>query len=150
MAFFASIKPHFAKRCAQIEKELYAIVFACEKFNQYTYGQPVTAMSDHRPLESIMNKDLAKCPKRLQNMLMRLQKYDVTVKYYPGKKMFLADTLSRAYVNTVVVHNDDMDVRETDYLPIKENRVAELKEATQSDRCMQLLQTKICIVTKFC
>lgn len=26
---------------AQIKKELMAIVFACEKFHQYIYGQPV-------------------------------------------------------------------------------------------------------------
>lgn len=26
---------------AQIKKELMAIVFACEKFDQYIYGQPV-------------------------------------------------------------------------------------------------------------
>ena len=39
-------------RCVQIEKELMAIVFACEKFHQYVYGQPVKIVTDHKPLES--------------------------------------------------------------------------------------------------
>jgi len=37
-------------------------------------------------------------PKRLQRMLLRLQRYDIEVKYIPGKSMLLADTLSRAYL----------------------------------------------------
>ena len=37
----------------QIEKELMAIVFACEKFHQYVYGQPVKVVTDHKPLEAM-------------------------------------------------------------------------------------------------
>ena len=41
-------------RYAQIEKELLAIVFACERFDLYLYGrQQVTVQSDHQPLEAI-------------------------------------------------------------------------------------------------
>ena len=130
-------------RYAQIEKELLAIVFSCERFHQYTYGQHVTVQSDHRPLEAIMKKDLASCPKRLQNMLMRLQKYDVTVVYHPGKKMHLADTLSRAFLVNSVDHDDEFDVDESKYLPIRENRLTELRRATKDDRSMQLLQQAI-------
>ena len=36
---------------AQIEKELLAIVFACNKFHQYIYGFPTKIQSDHKPLE---------------------------------------------------------------------------------------------------
>ena len=68
-------------RYAQIEKELLAIVYGCEKFHQYTFGNDVDVHSDHRPLESIMLKKLSDCPRRLQNMLMRLQHYNVTVTY---------------------------------------------------------------------
>ena len=48
-----------------------------EKFNQYTYGRKVNVVSDHKPLECILKKALANAPKRLQGMMMRLQKYDV-------------------------------------------------------------------------
>ena len=40
------------KRYAQIEKELLAVVYALEKFNQYVYGKTVQVESDHKPLES--------------------------------------------------------------------------------------------------
>ena len=129
-------------RYAQIEKELLAIVYSCERFHQYTFGNRVTVLSDHRPLESIMKKDLAKCPKRLQNMLMRLQKYDVNIKYHPGKKMYLADTLSRAFPKEVTSENH-VDVREVDYVPIKESRLIELREATKNDDDMNVLRKVI-------
>ena len=40
-------------RYAPIEREMQAVVFALEKFNQYVYGRPVTVISDHKPLEAI-------------------------------------------------------------------------------------------------
>ena len=40
-------------RYAQIEKEMLAIVWSCEKFDQYLYGRDtVTVESDHEPLKS--------------------------------------------------------------------------------------------------
>ena len=41
-------------RYATIEKEMLAIVFALEKWHQYTFGRPLTVYSDHKPLEAIM------------------------------------------------------------------------------------------------
>ena len=84
---------------AQIEKELLAAVFAMEKFDQYVYGRQVTVESDHKPLQTITAKPLLTAPKRLQRMLLRLQRYDYSVIYKPGKEMVLADTLSRAVLN---------------------------------------------------
>lgn len=81
---------------AQIEKELLAIVFAMERFENYVYGRHVTVESDHKPLEIICKKSLLSAPKRLQRMQLRLQKFDFTVEYKKGTKMYLADTLSRA------------------------------------------------------
>ena len=54
-------------RYAQIEKELLAIVFACERFNAYLYGRDeVTVETDHKPLVSIVLKPLNLAPQRLQ------------------------------------------------------------------------------------
>lgn len=79
----------------QIEERL-AIAYALERFRQYTFGQNVLVHSDHTPLQSILKKPLASAPRRLQGMMMRLQRYDITVGYERGKNMFLADLLSRA------------------------------------------------------
>ena len=89
-------------RYAQIEKELLAIVFACKRFNAYLYGRDeVTVETEHKPLVSIVLKPLNLAPQRLQRMLLRLQKYNLVLKYKKGKDMFLADTLSRAFLPEV-------------------------------------------------
>jgi len=59
----------------QIEKELIAIVFACEKINRYIYGKQMTVQSDHKPLESVFRKPISSTTPRLQRMLLRLLKY---------------------------------------------------------------------------
>ena len=87
------------QRYAQIEKETLAIVHACTKFDQYLYGKAnIQVESDHKPLESIFKKDILKSPKRLQRMLLFLQKYDLKVKFKKGTEMYIADTLSRAFL----------------------------------------------------
>jgi hypothetical protein len=63
-------------------------------FHQYTYGRTVQVMSDHKPLESILKKPLHAAPKRLQRMLLQLQKYDIRLQYTPGKEMYIADKIS--------------------------------------------------------
>ena len=134
-------------RYAQIEKELLAIVYGCEKFHQYTFGNDVDIHSDHRPLESIMLKKLSDCPRRLQNMLMRLQHYNVTVTYKPGKEMFLADTLSRAYVEESLDSGEEAETINVNaistYVPFTDARLIDLRNATDEDETMQKLKSEI-------
>ena len=55
---------------AQIEKEMLAIVFGCERFHDYLYGQrEITVESDHKPLEAILKKPIHQAPLRLQKMI---------------------------------------------------------------------------------
>ena len=82
---------------AQIEKETLAIVFAMEKFHNYVYGRTVTIETDHKPLISIFGKALNSAPRRLQRMMLRLQKYSFNLTFKPGSMVVVADTLSRAY-----------------------------------------------------
>ena len=82
------------RQYAQIEKELLAVVFAFERFHHYTYGRSVTVESDHKPLESISRKPLDSAPRRLQRMLLRLQKYRINIVYKKGREMHIADALS--------------------------------------------------------
>ena len=101
-------------RYANIERELLAIVFACQHFSTYLLGRSFVAESDHKPLEMIAMKNLANVPPRLQRMLLELQRYDVTIKYRPGKEMQLADTLSRCPARASQEIKLDMRV---DYTP---------------------------------
>ncbi|CAC5402113.1 unnamed protein product [Mytilus coruscus] len=117
-------------RYAQIEKELLSVIFGLEKFHSYTYGRTVNVISDHKPLESIMKKPLHAAPKRLQRMLLRLQKYEIILQYRPGKEMYLADTLSRAYLketsDTSITTDEIESINMIDGLPISEERISEL------------------------
>jgi hypothetical protein len=40
---------------SQIELETLAVDFACKKFHLYLYGIPFTIVTDHKPLEAILN-----------------------------------------------------------------------------------------------
>ena len=75
---------------AQFEKKKLAFVFGAEKFNQYTNGRKVYFESDHKPLEVIHRKPLVAALKRLQRMLLRLQKYDLEIGFKPGQHTVLS------------------------------------------------------------
>lgn len=132
---------------AQIEKECLAIVYGMEKFHQYSYGRKVTVQSDHKPLEVIVKKPLLSAPKRLQRMLLRLQRYDFDVIYVSGCDMLLADTLSRAYLSECSsTGTDEAEIEIVNmvaYLPISEERLNTIRSATQTDKMLQTLSDTI-------
>ena len=98
VAFSSRALTNTEKNYAQIEKELISIVHGCIHFNQYVYGREITVQTDHKPLENILKRPLLQAPRRLQRMLLQLQRYHLNVVYKPGKEPLIADTLSRAYL----------------------------------------------------
>ena len=128
---------------AQIEKELLLIVFACEKFHQYVYGQQtVTVESDHKPLEYIWKKPWSTTPPRLQRLMLRLQPYDLKIKCVPGKYLYMADTLSRAFLPDIPTSEIDDDLVQVVHslitnLPVTTTKLEEIQQATNADRTLQ-------------
>ena len=47
---------------ANIEREMLTVVFGAERFRTYVYGRSFTIESDHKPLESISQKNLVDTP----------------------------------------------------------------------------------------
>ena len=125
----------------------------------YVYGRNIKVQSDHKPLEIILKKSLVLAPKRLQRMMLRLQKYDLEVVYKKGEQMYMADTLSRAYlkeqgeeeaqeeVMTVCNRSEaeiEMEqVESIKNIPISDERLGELKKATEEDPEMKVLLTTV-------
>ena len=73
-------------------------------------------------------------------MMMRLQKYDFTVKYERGENMHLADMLSRAYLPFKGKEVDDFEsVNMVRYLPISDQRLDEIRAETRKDQCLREL-----------
>lgn len=132
---------------AQIDKELLAIVFGCEHFNHYIYGRPVIIQTDHNPLTAILNKPLYKASPRLQRLMLRLQRYDIAeVKYVPGKHLYLADTLSRAFLrdnDSECAELEGETVAMVHSLEITKDEQLTLSKAYQDDQTMHLLRQAI-------
>ena len=124
-------------RYAQIEKELLAIVFACEKFHQFIYGKSVTVETDHKPLVSIFKKSLNDYPMRFQRMLLRLQHYDLQVVYKKGNELYVADSLSRAYREIRADDSLEESLEIHMVLPISAPKLKELQEETRNNPVMK-------------
>ena len=70
------------------------MVWACEHLHLYVYGKPVTVYTDHKPLVAIYSNPSSKPPARIERWALRLQPYQITVKYRKGE-VNQADYLSR-------------------------------------------------------
>ena len=57
-------------RYANIECELLGVVASIEKFHTFSYGRSAIILSNHKPLTSIVRKDLVNAPRRLQRLLL--------------------------------------------------------------------------------
>lgn len=133
---------------AQIEKELYACVFACEKFYAYIYGRTdITIETDHKPLITIIKKPIVDTPSRLQRMLLRLQPYTFKLVYKPGKQLVIADALSRAYLPSNESNDEERKKDEVEAIhfisatqSISEIQLLELQKESEMDEEMKVLR----------
>jgi len=61
-----------------LELECLAIVFGTERFDQYIFGHHAVAIqTDHKPLVFIFMKSIHKASRRLQALLLHLQKHPI-------------------------------------------------------------------------
>lgn len=69
-------------------------VQACQ-ISAICYCQHVIVESDHKPLDSLLDKPIANCSTRIQRMRLQLQMLDLNLVYKPGSEPSIVDTLSR-------------------------------------------------------
>ena len=141
------------QRYAQIEKECLSLVFATKRFHQYIYGMKFVCETDHKPLISIFQKEIAKQPARIQRMMFNLQSYpDMSLKYTPGSKLYIADTLSRCtYKDSYRTNAEDEGLEGIDYmvhmvtghLPVSEEKLQLFAEETEKDERLKKLKQYI-------
>ena len=79
------------------EKEMLAIVFACEKYRPYILGSHVIVHTDHAAIKYLMSKKEAK--PRLIRWVLLLQEFDLEIKDKRGCDNVIVDHLSRVERN---------------------------------------------------
>ena len=135
------------ERYAQIEKEALAFTWACERFSDYLVGLQFSIETDHKPLVPLFStKNLDELPIRVQRFRMRMMRFHFSIHHVPGKKLIIADMLSRAPLDE---HKDSDHVfaEETDAfvnltlqsLPATESRLDEIRRQQEQDETCQLL-----------
>uniref|UniRef100_A0A1A7ZDY0 Reverse transcriptase RNase H-like domain-containing protein n=1 Tax=Nothobranchius furzeri TaxID=105023 RepID=A0A1A7ZDY0_NOTFU len=128
-------------RYAQIEKGCLGLV----------YGLPrLLAETDHKPLVSIVKKNLSDMSPRLQRLMMKLLSYDFELIYTPGKQIVFTDALSRAVPlhgaqdvgsiqSEVEVHVDT--IKES--LPVTDRKSRQIADETARDEILQRVMSKL-------
>ena len=77
-------------------------------------------------------------------MLLKIQKYDMTIVYKPGPEMYLADTLSRAFLPTTEnTQGEFKRVNAVKLLPMTDERLEEIRSSTRDDDVLQQLKEVI-------
>ena len=140
---------------SQSERELLAIVWACEHFDHYLIGADFTVITDHEPLIGIMGKPESKPTARLHRLSLRLQPYSIKLKYKPGKDN-PADYLSRhpakSAIRSVSKFDEDTEracVSTVSYYSVQGAEsitFQELQEETARDEVIQ--EVMKCVVNK--
>ena len=144
IAYASRLLTDVESRYSQTEREALAITWAILHFHLYVTGKEFTVITDHKPLEAIFNKPLIQPPARIERWLLKLQLYDFTVIYQPGKSN-PADYMSRHPIPSTAVSTREQSIAENYVNSIcmksvpKPVPLGSITSATKEDKAIQLI-----------
>ena len=147
MAFASRSLSEVEQRYTQIEKEVLATVWACEKFAAYLVGGMFSIETDHKPLVPLLSSKHLDClPPRVLRFRLRLDRFDYTIHHVPGKELYTADTFSRApsSVAGIVSQKFQTELEEfidtiTSLLPASKDCLEEYRSAQKEDSTCSMI-----------
>ena len=80
----------------QIEKEVLALTWACDKFSPYIIGKTFEIETDKLLVPLLSNGDLDPIPPHIFRFRLCLMRYSFTISHVPCKYLNTADLLSRS------------------------------------------------------
>jgi hypothetical protein len=108
VGYFSRRLLDYQRNYSTTELECLAIIESIEYWHCYLYGKEFTVMTDHQPLQGVIK---VKKPKtRLFNWAMRLNQYNVRIRYRPGGLNQEADFLSRHPIEELLQQNPEAQV----------------------------------------
>jgi hypothetical protein len=99
VTFVSKMLTDVEQRYAQVEKEAYAVVWACERLHLYLFGIRFRMVTDNRAVQLIFSKPTSKPNARILRWALRVMCYDFEIVHRPGRDN-IADYLSRHPVVT--------------------------------------------------
>ena len=115
-------------RYANIEREILAVAWGCIKFHHYLYDTL---------------KHLSDAPPMLQRLLLKLQPYDITIKYVPGQNVPAADALIRVSPSgKTEIKGLDVTIHDLT-TALSHVQIEAIQKATREDQVLQMLKQQI-------
>lgn len=133
-------------RYSQTEREMLAVVWGIEHYHLYLYGAKFQAITDHKPLLRIFEKQTPMSA-RIERWRLRLMPYNCKLVYKPGKdEENPADYLSR-HPEKKKLTEPDTDSHYLNYVSTnavpKAMTLEEVRKATSEDSTLQMLMNAI-------
>jgi hypothetical protein len=88
------------QRWPATKRELYAMMWAMNKFRHYLLGRHFIARVDHKPLVALLKNRVTLLTEGWMDTIL---KFDFTTEHLPGNENVLADALSRCYEDEMTV-----------------------------------------------
>ena len=117
------------------EQEIYAVIHAVEKWRPYLIGNHFMVRTDHQNLQELFNRAKNFRAGKLYRWAVRLQEYEFTAKFIPGKNNQMADYMSRDAIISEHTSAPDSKPHSNKPTPILQLYLHHLCTTTTSTKC---------------